>query len=89
MARLKLHELRLSPMGEIQTSEGTEYQIEQEGFSIVGHVRLPAYDDPYSIMRLLCAAPELLACCRWLLDYAPTGHDAARVRTAIAKATGK
>ena len=36
--------------------------------------------------RLIAAAPELLACCKWLLDYAPTPADAARVRQVIQRA---
>lgn len=39
--------------------------------------------------RLIAAAPELLECCRWLLDYAPTPSDAGRVKAVIAKAMGE
>jgi hypothetical protein len=48
----------------------------------------PQDDRAASDAQLIAASPDLLACCKWLLDYAPTPSDADRVRAAIDKAEG-
>lgn len=56
-------------------------------------LRVPAgvegFSEGEANARLIAAAPELLAVCEWLMDYAPTGADAARCRAVIAKAHGR
>lgn len=48
--------MKLSPMGE--TFDG--HAIEQEGFGVIGCWRDYANEDPAKLVRLFCAAPELL-----------------------------
>ena len=43
-------------------------------------------DEVNANARLIAAAPDLLAALKWVIDYAPTGPDAARCRAAIAAA---
>ena len=72
-----------------ECSDGSLLIQPREGFSICPVTPREGFESDMPNFRLMAAAPELLAVCKWLVDYAPTPADAARARAAIRKAEGR